>query len=601
MSSRFSWVAVLLTLGSSSSPTPQRISFDLHPTHRRAGEDAHARLSSVDARRLELKNTKLRGDRAKPVSHAVSLQNYGDVQYHMLLEIGSPCKQAEDRQIFRVVPDTGSSDLWVFADNCTHCAGRRYAQSKSCSSKPIGNRVEFKYGDGTTASGTAVRDTVKIGDIVVKDQFFIQVDDMDAATLEESDGILGLAHHYEDSKQNTEGHTFMATLFKEHPEMVRQFSLFLTGMDDRPSKIVFGDPDLENHAKESFAYGKAYYMSHTDLWLTSVYSIGFSHTGVERVFPTADILGAPALVDSGSSLIVLMPDIWDDLIEELGKHLLDCRIEDTDGSVAMCSCPKDFDSIPSLVINLIDQDNLEHPLCMSAEEYMIRSIDSMTGKSTCVPAIQRGNRKQPVPLIFGMTFMRAFYTNFDLENHRIGFARSSLSALPAHADCTVHNKKERNLWLLTTAFVAVVVGFSLYLCLCGDVGACCGWPSCEATQPCCHSYNHLEKVQDKLDSSDMGVADSIQTLSVQNGASSPRSKGAHLFGPETTSHKAMSDNTLRLQSKAGIADSRPSSALVAPEDAEDVKQPPHSTAITSVMLPVESEGADPDPHSARTV
>lgn len=225
----------------------------------------------------------------------------------MLVEIGRPCKHSEDRQIFRVVPDTGSSDLWIPAVNCTHCSGRRFDQSKSCSSNPLGSRIHFKYGDGTTASGTALEDTVKVGELTVQHQFLIQVDDMDATSLEDSDGILGLAHHYDDKHHANEGHTFMSTLFREHPGMVRQFSLFLTGMDDRPSKIVFGDPDVEHHAKESFTYGKAYYMSHTDLWLTSVYSIGFSHTGVEKVFPTAKILGAPALVDSGSSLIVLGP------------------------------------------------------------------------------------------------------------------------------------------------------------------------------------------------------------------------------------------------------------------------------------------------------
>jgi hypothetical protein len=315
---------------------------------------------------------------------------------------------------------------------------------------------------------------------------------MDAVSLDESDGILGLAHHYDDGPHAKEGHTFMATLFQEHPHMKRQFSLFLTGMDDRPSKIVFGDPHIEQHAKESFTYGKAYYMAHTDLWLTSVYSIGFSRTGIERVFPTSQILGAPALVDSGSSLIVLKPDIWDGLIQELSHHLLHCRIEDTDGSVAMCNCPKEFHKIPSLVINLIDQDDLERPLCMSAEEYILKSVDPVTGNSMCVPAIQRGNSRQPVPLIFGMTFMRAFYTTFDLENRRIGFARNALSALPAHADCTVHNKNERQFWLLTIAFVSVAISFAVYLCCCGDIGGCCGWPSCEATKPC-YGYSNLEK------------------------------------------------------------------------------------------------------------
>lgn len=356
-------------------------------------------------------------------------------------------------------------------------------------------RVNFKYGDGTTASGIALRDTIRVGDLKVRDQFLIQVDEMDATSLEQSDGILGLAHHYDDGKPETEGHTFMSTLFKEHPDMPHQFSFHLTGMSENPSKMVFGEPDLKNHAKEPFAYGKAYYMSHTDLWLTSVYSIGFSKTGVERVFPTAEVLGAPALVDSGSSLIVLMPSIWDSLIQELGNHLLNCRISDTDGSVAMCNCPEDFNALPALVINIIDEDNLEHPLCMAADEYIIKSVDPVTGNSTCVPSIQRGNRKQPVPLIFGMTFMRAFYTTFDMKNNRIGFARSSLSSLPAHADCTVHNKSERQFWLAATGFVVLTLLFTIYLVCCGDIGACCGWPSCEASSPC---YGKLDEPTSEL-------------------------------------------------------------------------------------------------------
>lgn len=448
----------------------------------------------------------------------------------MLIEIGRPCQASDDAQIFRVVPDTGSSDLWVPASNCSRCSGHRFNIAKSCSAKSMTSRVHFKYGDGTVASGTGVIDTVKVGDVKVRKQFFIQVDYMDATSMAGSDGILGLAHHYEHGSHIKEGMTFMASLFAEHPDMVQQFSLRLTGMNGEPSKIIFGDPRVKHYAKEPFIYGKAYYMSHTALWLTSVYSIGLSKTGVERVFPTRGIIGTPALVDSGSSLIVLMPDVWDDLIKELGNHLLNCRIEDTDGSLAMCNCPEEFHKIPALVINVIDQDNKERPLCMAADEYILKSVDPVTGRSNCVPAIQRGNRHQPVPLIFGMTFMRAFYTNFDIKNHRIGFARSALSSMPAGADCTVHNKEERQFWIGTTAFVVLAVSFAIYLCCCGDINACCGWPSFEVTKPCC-GYQNLEAMGQPIpQESDLqpGVgqeangnsveADSRQAMSIEDAA-----------------------------------------------------------------------------------
>jgi len=199
------------------------------------------------------------------------------------------------------------------------------------------------------------------------------------------------------------------------------------------------------------------------------------------------------LVDSGTSLIVLSSDIWDDLMQELQKHLDSCRITETDGSLMMCQCPKDFNRIPALVINLINEDEKEVPLCMAPEEYILRTIDPASGKPNCVPSVQRGDPKQPVPLIFGMTFMRAFYTNFDTERHRIGFARSILSPMPANALCTVHNQLEKIVWISTTAFVALGAAFAIYTCCCGDINACCGWPSTQVTKPCCTHYTMTPK------------------------------------------------------------------------------------------------------------
>jgi len=279
-----------------------------------------------------------------------------------------------------------------------------------------------------------------------------------------SDGILGLALHYVSDK-GKRGQTFMSTLFKLHPHLPRMFSFYLTGSAEQPSRLVFGDADLQRHAKEpEFRYGKGYYMSHTDLWLTGVWSIGWSGTGVEVAFPDRGALGSPALVDSGSSLIVLAPEIYDHLLAELRWRFTGCR-ELTEQQIISCDCPpaNDLSRVPSLVINVIDERDRQFALCMSPDEYILESMDSHDGRSTCVPALQRGSSTQPVPLIFGMTFMRSFYTNFDIEHHRIGFARSNMSPLPANARCSVDAQPllRRTIWGVS---VLVALFSSLFAC-----------------------------------------------------------------------------------------------------------------------------------------
>jgi len=298
-----------------------------------------------------------------------------------------------------------------------------------------------------------------------------------------SDGILGLAHHYV-ADRGDRGATFMSTLFKEHSQMPHMFSFYLTGNTDQPSRLIFGEPHMQAHSKESeFRYGKGYYMQHTDLWLTSVWSIGWAGTGVEVAFADRGTLGSPALIDSGSSLIVLAPEIYDHLISELKWRFSNCR-ELTEQQIISCDCPpaNDLSRVPSLVINVIDENNQQFPLCMTPDEYILESMDPIDGRSACVPALQRGSPTQPVPLIFGMTFMRSFYTNFDVENRRIGFARSNLSPLPPLAMCMVDAQPvlRRSIWITSVLVALLSVTFTCYV-LCAPKGflsstcsCCCG-------------------------------------------------------------------------------------------------------------------------------
>jgi len=407
-----------------------------------------------------------------PDSHPTMLGNYDNVQYHVDIQVGGDCP-LQKRQTFQVVPDTGSSDLWVPATNCSNCKGgtTKFDITKSCKAQQIGDRVTFRYGDGTVAQGGSFLDTVQIGDLEVQHQLMIQVDTMEADTNMKSDGILGLAHHYS-SDGGGNGKTFMATLFRENPTLPRQFSFYLTGHGHDQSQLVFGDPDLPHHAKESkFTYGRGNYMTSTDLWLTSVWSIGWSDTGVEVTFPDRGTLGAPALIDSGSSLLVLEPNIYDRLIGELKWRFTGCT-ELKEQQILSCDCPpgNDLSRIPQLVLNIINEDDRQFALCMSPDEYILQSMDPVDGRTTCVPSIQRGSNDQPVPMIFGMTFMRSFYTNFDLEHHRIGFARSNLSPLPPNARCSVDSQPllRRGIWFMSMILALSSVFFCIYVLFAPD-------------------------------------------------------------------------------------------------------------------------------------
>lgn len=425
-----------MLLAGAAATHPQRVVFDLR--YSGSVEDpapmAERRLQELDEgqqRRLKARN-----------SHPCELGNYDNVQYHVKLKVGTPCSGGDvsSGQEFDIVPNTGSSGLWVPAGNCTNCKARtaKFVLAKSCTAKEIGDRITFKYGDGTVVVGGSFSDSVLIGDLEVKDQFLVQVDKVDEHTHSKSDGVLGLGHHYA-SDTETRGKPFMETLFNEHRHLPKMFSFYMTGNPERKSSLVFGDPDLATHSKEErFRYGNNYYMKNTDLWLTSVWSIGLSNTGVEVAFPDRGTLGTPALIDSGSSLIVLAPDIYDRLLGELQQHFTGCK-ELKPQKIVTCDCPpaNDLSRIPTLVINVMDAQDQQFALCMSPDEYILESMDSVDGRSTCVPALQRGSVTQPVPLILGMAFMRSFYTNFDIENRRIGFARSDLSPLASQAKCTI--------------------------------------------------------------------------------------------------------------------------------------------------------------------
>ncbi|KAL6990754.1 Aspartic endopeptidase [Sarracenia purpurea var. burkii] len=124
----------------------------------------------------------------------VALKNYMDAQYFGEVGIGTP------PQKFTVIFDTGSSNLWLPSSKCYFSVPcffhAKYKSSQSSTYKKNGKPAEIHYGTGAISGFFSV-DNVKVGDLVVKDQEFIEATREPSVTflVAKFDGILGLGFH----------------------------------------------------------------------------------------------------------------------------------------------------------------------------------------------------------------------------------------------------------------------------------------------------------------------------------------------------------------------------------------------------------------------
>ncbi|KAI7726853.1 hypothetical protein M8C21_020205, partial [Ambrosia artemisiifolia] len=121
----------------------------------------------------------------------VLLKNYMDTQYYGEIGIGTP------PQKFTVIYDTGSSNLWVPSSKCLFSMScyvhPKYSSRMSNTYKGNGKYAEIGYGSGSI-SGFFSKDDVKLGDLVIKEQEFIEATTEPGLVFMSGkfDGILGL-------------------------------------------------------------------------------------------------------------------------------------------------------------------------------------------------------------------------------------------------------------------------------------------------------------------------------------------------------------------------------------------------------------------------
>ncbi|KAF3959091.1 hypothetical protein CMV_016064 [Castanea mollissima] len=254
-----------------------------------------AQLESKDGevRSASIRKYYLRGNSGDPEDiDIVSLKNYMDAQYFGEIGVGTP------PQKFTVIFDTGSSNLWVPSSKCYFSVAcyfhSKYKSSSSSTYKKNGKPADIHYGTGAI-SGYFSQDHVQVGDLVVKNQEFIEATREPSITflVAKFDGILGLGF-----KEISVGNAVPVWYNMVKQGLVKEpvFSFWFNRNTDEEEggEIVFGGVD-PNHYKGKHTYvpvtQKGYWQFDMGDVLIDGQTTGFCARGCS------------AIADSGTSLL----------------------------------------------------------------------------------------------------------------------------------------------------------------------------------------------------------------------------------------------------------------------------------------------------------
>ncbi len=301
------------------------------------------------------------------------------------------------------------------------------------------------YLDGSTANGTYVQDTVRLGSTTLHDHIFAVADELEVSPGFEGGpgpqyGIMGLSFRGQEAsicasgprscKVNYTTPTVLDSLYEAGYIKSRSYSLHLHDVASQSGTILFGGLDLTKFSGElvtlsiqkdlnptSWTYGR---YAGQDLILTSVSST--VNGTITELSPRG--FASTATLDSGASALSLPPSVYDQIIDTLPlvlKHRYTsavlCRDADLDAYLTLdLTGTKGFETahiqIPysNLVVHVYEG------VSDSSKPYL------HNGQELCVFALAKGTATANV---LGDPFLRSAYTVFSLDEKTISLAQAS--------------------------------------------------------------------------------------------------------------------------------------------------------------------------------
>jgi len=324
--------------------------------------------------------------------HGVPVSNFLNAQYFSEITIGTP------PQTFKVVLDTGSSNLWVPSSECGSIAcylHTKYDSSSSSTFQKNGSSFEIRYGSGSL-SGFVSQDTMTIGDLKVKNQLFAEATEEPglAFAFGRFDGILGLG--FDTISVNKIPPPFYNMIDQgllDEPVFAFYLGDTNNGESDE-AEAIFGGINKDHYTgkiTEIPLRRKAY-------WEVDLDAITFGDA-------TAELANTGVILDTGTSLIALPSTLAELLNKEMGAK------KGYNGQYTV-ECEKRA-SLPDMSFTL------------SGYNFTITPYDYILEvQGSCISSFMGMDFPEPVgPLaILGDAFLRKWYSIYDLKKGTVGLA-----------------------------------------------------------------------------------------------------------------------------------------------------------------------------------
>jgi len=321
-----------------------------------------------------------------------------DAQYYGPITLGTP------PQDFKVVFDTGSSNLWVPSSKCPLTVvacdlHSKYYSAKSSTYVANGTSFSIQYGSGSM-TGFLSQDTLTLGGLSIKNQTFAEATGLPGITFDVAkfDGILGLGF---DSISVDGVAPPWYNILQQKLVTNPVFSFWLSKNPSGASggELLFGGTDPKYYTG-AFTYvpltNQTYWQFKLDDVLLRGNSLGYCPGGCK------------AIADTGTSLIAGPAAEMKALNLKLGAITI------TDGeAILLC---KEISLMPNVVF-VLNGKQFE----LTPQQYVIQTTANAT---ECVSGFLGIDIPAPIgPLwILGDVFISTYYTVFDYGNKQVGFA-----------------------------------------------------------------------------------------------------------------------------------------------------------------------------------
>ncbi|MBW3974021.1 pepsin-like aspartyl protease, partial [Neisseria meningitidis] len=183
-----------------------------------------------------------------------SLSNYMNTEFYGEISLGTP------EQNFKVIFDTGSSNLWVPSSKCSWLSiacwlHNRYTSSASSTYVANGTKFSIEYGSGSM-TGFLSQDTLTLAGTKVVDQVFAEATMEPGITFVASkfDGLLGLA--FQDIAVDDVVPPFQNMIAEDLVETSAFTVVLLKSSSSSEGQITFGAVDEDLLDKDTLNYVK---------------------------------------------------------------------------------------------------------------------------------------------------------------------------------------------------------------------------------------------------------------------------------------------------------------------------------------------------------